>query len=89
MWLERGEGARRSESWGGRGEKIMSGPGSHCTESKDMGAKESFEQRTDTATGALWLLIQEHPERDKGGCTEIGKASAAIIKGNDSGSGGG
>lgn len=40
-------------------------------------------------TGVLWLLIQEHPERDKGGCTEIGKASAATSKGNDSGSGGG
>lgn len=48
VWLERGEEAQvreLGEEVGG--EKIMSGPGSHCTELKDMGAKESFEQRTD------------------------------------------
>lgn len=32
--------------------------------------------------------LQEYSERDKGGCIEISKASATIIKGNDSGSGG-
>lgn len=89
MWLGRSEEEHRSESWGRwGGEKIMSGPGSHCKDFNKMRAKESFEQRTDTAAGVLWLLIQEHPERDKGGCIEISKASATIIKGNDSGSGG-
>lgn len=66
----------------------MSGLGSHCKDLNEMEPKESFEQTTDTAAGVLWLLNQEHPERDKGGYTETGKASAAIITGNDSGSGG-
>lgn len=70
------------------GEKIISGLGSHCKDFNEMEPKESFEQTTDKAAVLLWLLIEEHREKDKGGYIGIGKASAAIIEGNDRGSGG-